>query len=87
MRSNVLIFRGFRYKILYGVIFLALVLLDKTTALAAFLSGLMTYLLMNNDYRKAILILVFLSVAGLFYAFTHPEFYSLNGMDRDWETY
>jgi len=80
-----LIFKDLRYKFFYVAILIALILLDKTMALASFGTGLVVYLLMNRSWVKLILLILIFITGGIFYAFYNPEFFSLTGRVELWK--
>ncbi len=79
-----LIFRGVQYKILYGFIFTALVLMNKTMALMAFGCGLYCYLIMNGDWKKIVYLSSVIFLGGIVYYFKNPNFYEFTGRPAIW---
>lgn len=80
-----LIFKGLRYKVLYGVICIALILLNKTMALAALVTGLSVYLFLNKSWMK-LLLLGLCALGGLvFCVIKNPLFFAFTGRLSVWE--
>lgn len=79
-----LIFKGIRYKFFYSLIFIALILMDRTIALGAFSIGLLTYLFMNKKYIKVLMSILCGMVICSFYFFKNPEFFSFTGREQLW---
>jgi O-antigen ligase len=79
-----LIFKGWRYKIFYVAIFTALVLMDKTMALAAFAVALSLYLIMNRKFIKLLLLIASCAGFGIYCFLNKPEFFSMTGRFEVW---
>jgi hypothetical protein len=79
-----LVFKGLRYKVIYGLIFIALILLNKTMALLAFGAGLSVYFLMNKSWWKLLFLILLGTGGGIFYFFKNPLFFSLSGRQPLW---
>ena len=79
-----LIFKGWRYKIFYVLIFIALILMDKTMALAAFTSGLFLYLTMNRRFIKLAMLIAICIGFGVYCFFYKPEFFAMTGRAEVW---
>lgn len=71
-----LMFKGLRYKIIYGVLALVVLLSDSTSSCIALVIGLLTYLFLTKSFRIVILVTVLFLVIGFMVGRQHKEFFS-----------
>lgn len=80
-----LMFKEFRYKVMYSLIFLTLCLTDTALSMVAFLAGLLGYLLWMRKYLFFVL-MVCVSVGVLIVmSMVYPEFLSNSGRTDLWK--
>lgn len=80
-----LMFKDFRYKVFYAAIFLCLCLIDSTASMAAFIMGLLAYLMLAKKYRL-LSWTVFLCVSGLIFVYcVQPSYLSNSGRFELWK--
>ncbi len=80
-----LMFKETRYKCMYVVIFLALILCESTISLITFFTGLFVYLILTKRFIK-VLFLCLASLGVLFFmSQKYPDFLSLSGRMTVWK--
>lgn len=80
-----LMFKGFKYKALYLLAFLAIVMAESTISLIAFFIGLFVYLLMKKN-KKGILWMVLIAfITLIFMSCFYKSFWNFNGRILLWK--
>lgn len=76
-----LIFKDFRYKIIYALCFIAILLTNSSVSLISFIAGLFIYLLLTKKWK----IVLLLALTGiLFVVVKKPAFFSFSGRFKIW---
>lgn len=79
-----LMFKGFWYKLFYGISFIAIILAESTSAIIAFSSGLFIYLALTRN-KKGLVIFILLSICILFICNSlYKDLWNVNGRIGLW---
>ena len=76
-----LIFKDFRYKIIYAFCFIGVLLTNSSLSLIAFIIGLFIYLLLTKKWKIALLLTL---TSILFVVMKKPTFFSFSGRFKIW---
>ncbi len=77
-----LMFKNLRYKIIYIICFIGILLTGSSLSLIAFIIGLLSYLILTKKYRIAILIIIL----GVIFAFIKGKaFFTFSGRFEIWK--
>ncbi|MDI6732325.1 MAG: O-antigen ligase family protein [Planctomycetota bacterium] len=79
-----LMFKDLKYKIFYAAIFLCLVFIDSTMSMAAFIIGLLAYLIMTKKTRLAVLIICGVILIGITFCYFNPSYLRASGRFELW---
>ena len=79
-----LMFKDLRYKVIYSLAFITLIFINSTISMAAFITGLLFYLIWMKRIKFAVLfVLVILILSYLIYLY-RPSYFSFSGRFELW---
>lgn len=81
-----LMFKDLRYKIIYALAFIVLVLIDSTISMAAFLIGFLVYLIWMKRIKLAVSLILCLAVASYILYLYYPIYFNLPDRLELWRT-
>ncbi len=80
-----LMFKDLRYKIIYALVFITLILINSTISMVAFLVGLIVYLIWMKKIRIAVYLVGLLLVSSYLIYLYQPAYFSFSGRFELWK--
>ena len=80
-----LMFKGLRYKLIYGLMFLTVLITYSAIAILAFIFGFILYLLLSRRWKWSMVGFVSLLTGGIVFLRIKPDFFDLYGKLQLWK--
>ena len=79
-----LIFKEFRYKVIFVLACIAMYFVDSTVSMIAFISSILLFLILTKDIKKFFIFISFLIITVFVIHSLNPEYFNMSGRESVW---